>query len=415
MNLRTIWKYSFNRASHRLLVCFLTMMLTYIMFLLLLVSWFMWGYIQKEQQLCDNCLSEGMESCGMILFESGDMFNPDFLSELMNVEGLVGFTSGNVGEMPINEVEKYSEQQKALNLEYNENTGCAPWFFMNQFGIEVCQFNLSKGKYPDEWELEDDEQLIYFGGNFQNITIGEKIESKQMSVTYVVGGVLETGSNWICDEIYIYESILDAQYVQCLDNMIVCLEPQMVSGRNTYCIKNGYSMEEVEDRLFEVASKYDVGIVLARLNDVVKENNYQLSYVTNLVRLLTLLVIITSLIVLERTQYSEMINDTEYFGIFLANGASMRDLSVILLGENLIKVGISFVLAAFSGYFMLKLQWQLFQSEMNQWKTTGSVYVWRAILPSMVIGAGIVVFVTIRAIRWLKKKNPAELLRDYKT
>lgn len=414
MNLRTIWKYSFHRASQRLLVCFLTIMLTYVMFLLLLVSWFMWGYIQKEQQLCDDCLSGGMESCGMILFESGDMFNPDFLSELMSMEELVGFTGGGVCEMSVNEIEKYSEQQKTLNSECYENSGYVPWFYMNESGTEVCQFQLREGKYPDEWELEDDEQLIYFGGNFQNVTIGEKFESQWMPVTYVVGGVLETGSNWICDEIYIYESILDAHYVQCLDNMIVCLEPQMVSGRNTYCIKKGYSMEEVEDKLLEVATKYDVGIALARLNDVVKENNYQISFVAKLLRLMTVLIIITALIVLERTQYSELINDTEYFGIFLANGASMRDVSVILLGENLIKVAISFVLAAVSGYFMLKLQWKLFQFGANQWETAGTVYVWQAILPSLVIGAGIVVFATIRAIRWLKKKNPAELLRDYK-
>ena len=415
MNLRTILKYSSNRTLHRLLICFLTVLLCYVMFLLLLASWFTWGYVVHERHLCDKCLNGGIKQCGMILFESGNVYDPDFLSEIIEMEEIVGFTCGDVYQSPNDEIEKYSEQQKKLDPEYFENIGFMPWFYMNQLGVEVCQFKLREGKYPDDWKLADDERLIYFGGNFQNVTVGEKFESNQEPITYVVGGVLETGTNWICDEVYMFESVQDSHYVQCLDNMIVCLQPYMISNRNTYCIKKEYRMEDVEAKILKIAEKYDVGIKLARLKDVIKENEYQLSFIINMIRMLTLIIIITALIVLERTQYSEMINDTEYFGIFFANGASMRDLIAILLGENIIKIVISFVLAVISGYYIIRFQWQMFQPGIDQWRIARDVYFGQAMLPSMVIGVGIIVLATIRTIKWLKNKNPAELLQNYKT
>lgn len=163
-----------------------------------------------------------------------------------------------------------------MDPEYFENTGFVPWFCMNPSGVDVCRFNLREGKYPGEWELKEDERLIYLGGNFENVTVGEKFESKGEPVTYVVGGVLENGSNWIYDDVYRFETIQDSHYVQCLDNMVVYLDPYWISGRNTYCVKKGYQIEDVESKLLQIAEKYDATIKLARLKDVIEENEYQL-------------------------------------------------------------------------------------------------------------------------------------------
>lgn len=414
MNLRTIYKFASNRTMHRFLLYILTILLCYVMFLLLLASWFSWRYVRHERYMCNQCLNGGIKQCGMLLLESDNAFEPDFLSEILEMEEIAGFTSGDVYQYPIDEIDKFGEQQKKMDPEYFENTGFVPWFCMNPSGVDVCRFNLREGKYPREWELKEDERLIYLGGNFENVTVGEKFESKGEPVTYVVGGVLENGSNWIYDDVYRFETIQDSHYVQCLDNMVVCLDPYWISGRNTYCVKKGYQIEDVESKLLQIAEKYDATIKLARLKDVIEENEYQFSVILNVIRLLTFIIIITSLIVLERTQYSEMINDTEYFGIFYANGATTRDLIAVLLVENLLKTAISFVLAVISGYFILRLQWKLFQPEIDLWNTARSVYLGQAILPSMLMGVGMVALSTSKSINWLKKKRPVELLQDYK-
>ena len=414
MNLRTIYKYALNRTMHRFLLYSLTILLCFIMFLLLLTSWFCWGYVRHERYKCNQSLNGGIKQCGMLLLETGNAFDPDFLSEILAMEEITGFTSGDVYQYPADEIAEFGEQQKNMDSEYYQNTGYVPWFHMNQSGVDVCHFDLREGKHPEEWELKENEILIYLGGNFENVTVGEKFESKMDPVTYVVGGVLEKGCNWIYEDVYRFETIQDSHYVQCLDNMVVCLLPYCVSGRNTYCVKKGYQIEDVESKLLQLAEKYDAVIKLARLEDVIEENEYQFSIILNVIRLLTFIIIVTSVIVLERTQYSEMINDTEYFGVFYANGATTRDLIAILLGENILKTALSFVLAAISGYFILRLQWTMFQPGIEHWNTAKSVYFGQAILPSMLMGVGIVALSTGKSINWLKKKRPVELLWDYK-
>ncbi|MDD6072561.1 MAG: ABC transporter permease [Clostridiales bacterium] len=417
MNLRTVFRYASNRTMHRFLLYFLTILLCYVMFLLLLASLFCRNYVRHERYMCNRCLNGGIKQCGMLSLESDNAFDPDFLSEISEMEEMVGFTSGGVHQYPVDEIEKFGEQQKEMDSEYFENTGSVPWFYMNQSGIDVCHFNLKEGKRPEEWELKENEILIYLGGNFEDVIVGEKFESKYEPVTYVVGGILEKGTYWICDDVYIFESIesiQDSHYVQCLDNMIVCPDLYWINGRNTYCVKKGYRIEDVETKLLQTAEKYDISIRLARLEDVIEENEYQLSVILNVIHLLTLIIIIASLIVLGHTQYSEMINDTEYFGIFYANGAATKDLIAVLLVENVLKTVLSFVLAVVSGYFILRFQWKMFQPGADLWNTAKFVYFGQAILPSMLIGVGMVAISTVKSVSWLRKKRPVELLRDYK-
>ena len=225
---------------------------------------------------------------------------------------------------------------------------------------------------------------------------------------------MEKETNWIYEDVYTFETVQDSHYVQCLDNMVVEMSPVLMSGRLTYCVKKGYKIEDVESKLLEVAERHGVVIKLARLEDVLDENEYQFSIILNVIRLLTMIIIVTSVIVLERTQYSEMVNDTEYFGKFYANGASTRDLTAILVGENLLKTAVSFALAVMFGYFILRFEWQMFQPGIDQWNTAKSVYFGQAVLPSLLIGVGLVALCTMKSIHWLKQKKPVELLKDYK-
>ena len=414
MNLRTICRYASSRTMHRLLIYFFTIILCFMMFLLLLASWFSWRYVRYERYVCDQCLNGGIKHCGMFMIESENGFDKDFWEDISKVDGIAGFSSGDVYDYPVDGIEKFGNQQKKLNPEYVKKTGYVPWFVMNTSGVNVCNFNLQEGKFPEEWQLQENEELIYLGGNFENVTVGEKIESQSEEITYVVGGILKKGSNWIYDDVYRFESIQDSHYVQCLDNMVVEMSPVLMSGRLTYCVNKGYKIEDVESKLLDVAEKNGVVIKLARLEDVLDENEYQFSIILNVIRLLTMIIILTSIFVLERTQYSEVVNDTEYFGIFYANGASSRDLTAILVGENLLKLALSFVLAVLIGYYILRFEWQMFQPDIEQWNTAKSVYFGQAVAPSFLMGVGMVSLCTIKSIRWLKKKKPMELLKDYK-
>lgn len=413
MNLHTIYKYASNRTMHRLLVYVAGVFLCCAMFALLLISFFAWSYIRRERTACERCLNGGIKQAGMILF---DTYTEEFLQDIMNMEEIVGLTDGDIYMADENMIPELGQQQKKMDSEYVEENRAVPWFYMNPEGVDVCHMNLKEGKRPDEWQIGDRDYLIYLGGNFENIEVGTKYYVEQYDETYIVGGILEKGTDWIYHDVYFFKSILDTRYVQNLDSMVVVLEKEgvLMSFRNTYIVKEGYQLEDVEQKLQNLAQKHGVDIKLARLEDVMDENEYQYSYILNAIRTMTLVIIITVLVLLERTQFSEMIGDTEYFGIFYANGASTKDLIAILVGENLLKIALSFLLAVVGGYFVVKFSWQMFQPGIDNWRNASSIYFGQAVLPSFLVGLLIVGLATLRPIKWLKEKSPVELIQGYK-
>lgn len=413
MNVKMLYKYAANRTLHRLIRYMVTLILCMVMFLLLLVSLFAWRYIRRERTACDQCLNGGIKQAGMISFEDGWSENA-ILDNILNMDEIIGVTSGSIYQPTTDMIEELGAQQEQLDPEYVKQQNGVPWFHMSWSGVDVCHFNLSDGKRPEEWDLAEDESLIYLGANFKDIPVDTKYDCEFEQTTYVVGGILEKGTCWICDDVYIFESIRDTRYVENLDNMVVYIAPYLVSGRCTYTVKNGYSLEETEQKLLQLAEQHNAKIKLARLEDVIDENEYQYSHILNAIRTMTFIIMLTSLVILERTQFSEMISDTEYFGIFYANGATTRDLVSILVGENLLKVVAAYLLAGVGGYFVLRSTWQLFQPGIENWRNVRAIYFGQAMLPAFLIGLVIVILATLRPVLWMKKKSPVELMQEYK-
>ncbi len=413
MSLQMLYKYAANRTLHRLIRYMVTLILCMVMFALLLISLFAWRYIRQERTACNQCLNGGIKQAGMLSFE-GYSYSNEFLYDMLNMDEITGVTSGGVYQPTVDVMGELGTQQEKLDPEYVKQQNGVPWFYMSWSGVDVCHFNLSEGKRPEEWDLAEDESLIYLGVNFKDIPVGTKYDCEFEQTTYVVGGILEKGTCWICDDVYIFESIRDTRYVENLDNMVVYIAPYLVSGRCTYTVKNGYSLEETEQKLQQLAEKHDAKIKLARLEDVIDENEYQYSYILNAIRAMTFIIMITALVILERTQFSEMISDTEYFGIFYANGATTRDLVLILVGENLLKVAAAYLLAGIGGYFVLRSTWQIFQPGIDNWRNVRTIYFGQAMLPAFLIGLLIVALATLKPILWMKKKSPVELIQEYK-
>ncbi len=413
MSLQMLYKYAANRTLHRLIRYMVTLILCMVMFALLLISLFAWRYIRQERTACNQCLNGGIKQAGMLSFE-GYSYSNEFLYDMLNMDEITGVTSGGVYQPTVDVMGELGTQQEKLDPEYVKQQNGVPWFYMSWSGVDVCHFNLSEGKRPEEWDLAEDESLIYLGVNFKDIPVGTKYDCEFEQTTYVVGGILEKGTCWICDDVYIFESIRDTRYVENLDNMVVYIAPYLVSGRCTYTVKNGYSLEETEQKLQQLAEKHDAKIKLARLEDVIDENEYQYSYILNAIRAMTFIIMITALVILERTQFSEMISDTEYFGIFYANGATTRDLVLILVGENLLKVAAAYLLAGIGGYFVLRSTWQIFQPGIDNWRNVRTIYFGQAMLPAFLIGLLIVALATLKPILWMMKKSPVELIQEYK-
>ena len=414
MDLRTIYRFASDRTMRKLVVYLATVFLCCATFCLLLLSFFSYHYLRRERIACEHCLNGKIKQAGMIYFEDywREEASQSFLQEMMQLEEIVGVTGSSAVYFPqLDTVKEIEGKGKSTHVGHEDTV---QWLCLNPEGLNVCHFRIQEGKRPEEWELEEGDRLIYLGSDMDDFEVGVKYYDSVERRTYLVGGVLEKGTAWIDDDVYIFGSIIDSRYAQNLDNFVVEITDTLINGRNTYLIKNGYKLEEVEQTLKELAKKHGVDITLARLKDVLDENeaNYASAFV--LIKRTTMIIMTTVLILLLCTQFSEILSDSEYFGIFYANGASTKDLEAVLIGENVLKVFLSYLIAAIGGYFVIKHEWQEFQPGIDNWKSASSIYFGQTLLPTFLIGTLLIGMATVIPVLWLNQKKPMELIQGYK-
>ena len=130
MNLKMLYKYAANRTLHRLIRYMVTLILCMVMFVLLLVSLFAWRYIRRERTACDQCLNGGIKQAGMLSFE-GYSYSNEFLYDMLNMDEIMGVTSGGVYQPTVDVMGELGTQQEELDPEYVKRQNGVPWFYMS--------------------------------------------------------------------------------------------------------------------------------------------------------------------------------------------------------------------------------------------------------------------------------------------
>lgn len=411
MKFHTIMRFATDRAMDSLFSFLGTVLLCCTVFCLLLFSFFSWQYLRFEYTAEERCLNGNIEQAGMLYIDKYlDTENVQLLLQsIIEMDAVIGVT----GCSDVISVDRYTIEEKsgAKNPDMTEaDEDTLEWLYMNRQGLEVCHFHLIEGRMPDEWKLGADEHLVYLGCKVKGFEIGSKYYDAVEQTTFVVGGILKQNSTWIYDDVYRFGNPTDSRYVQRLDHCVVELEDSLVNGRNTYLIKSGYQMEDVEQDILKLAKEYDVDITLARLQDVLDDNAAAQTDVLRYIIRITMVIMATLILLLLCVQLSSVLRDFGYFGILYANGASMKDLVAILLCENMFKVICSYAISAFAVYGMLRREWQKLQPGIDNWSEAGSVYLVQTLLPTLVVGVMIIILTTVIPFLWLHRKQPMELV-----
>lgn len=413
MHLKMIYKYSFNRALHKLLVYVATAFLCFVVFALLLVSIFAWRFVRQGRTAVDACLNGGIEQAGMISIDTFGFEYEEavdaFVQESSKMKEIRGIGDGSIGGRGTEGLEELWEQQKQLQ---NTDPSSLWGYYMNQEAIGMYNIQLQEGKMPDEYELNEDIELYYLGSNYKDIPIGTKYELWEGHTIYVAG-ILEAGTKLISEDICLDDVIVDARYVENMDNQILEVSTNIYSARLIYTVTEGYTVKDVETKLRTLAEKHGLKMRFGVLEDILDEKERQHSYIFDTIRKMLIAITITAFFLLLCTQFAEMLDDMNYFGIFYANGASTRDLISILLGENLIKVIVSYILAVIAVYYAIKHEWSLFQPGIEKWEKAMEIYCGQTIGPAFIIGVMLALFATVIPIIWFRKKSPTELMRGY--
>ena len=415
MHIRMIYKLASERTLDKLFIYIATIFLCFTAFVLLLVSVFAWCFVTQGKTVCDKCLSGGLKQAGTFEIETFDVEYDNqirtFIEEAARLDGITGIGYASVGGNNEDCLADLISRQGQL-------TGRDDSYFyslsMNWEGASVCHFELQEGKLPQEYEKKDGVILLYIGSNYLDIPVGTTWEvAGEDKYTYYVAGILKEGMKWISEEIYIGNSIVDTCYIENLDNGAISVGDDIHSARITYTVKEGYNVKEAEVKLQELAEQNGLKLSFAILEDVIKEIENRNSYIFRAIQKVLLFIIITVILLLICTQMTQMLEDMRYFGILYANGASTKDLICILFGENLLKIALSYFLAVFVMYFVIKHEWSIYQPGAEAWKTAVDIYCWQTVIPVLGISILLTLFTTAIPVLWLKSKSPTELMEGY--
>lgn len=417
MHFNMIYKYALNRTLHKLIVYIVTILLCFLLFVLLLISIFANNYVGKGKKVLDKCLNGGVGQAGLIEIETFDFEYKDAINSFVQDANLLaevrGIGYGCCFGGPADELEVLWERQKQLQKTSDDNL----WlYFINLEAVNVCNMILQDGKLPDEYDFGKNTALLYLGSGYSDVPIGttyETVLDDGRICLYYVAGIFEEGMNWISEDVYIDDLIVDAVYVENMDYQILVVDEGISSFRLTYTVEKGYKVKDVETKLRMLAEKHGLKMRFAVLEDILDEKERQHSYIFDTIKKMLIAITITAFLLLLCTQFAEMLDDMSYFGIFYANGASTRDLISILLGENLIKVIVSYILAVIAVYYAIKHEWSLFQPGIEKWENAMEIYCGQTIGPAFVIGVMLALLATVIPILWFRKKSPTELMRGY--
>ncbi len=412
MHLKMIYKYSFNRTLHKLVVYMATIFLCFAVFALLLVSIFAWRFVRKGRTAADECLNGGMKQAGVISIENVDWEYGEvieaFVQEASEMEEISGIGEGSIGGRGTEGLEELWEKQKQLQ---NTDPSYLWGYYMNLEAVGLYNIQLQEGKMPDEYELNEDIELFYLGSNYTDIPIGTKYEVGGHTV--YVAGILEEGTKLLSEDVDCNDAIVDARYVEDMGNQILEVSTCIYSADLTYTVTEGYTVKETETKLRNLAEKHGLKMSFGVLEDILDEKERQHSYIFDTIKKMLIAITITAFFLLLCTQLAEMLDDMSYFGIFYANGASTRDLIGILLGENLIKVIVSYILAVIAVYYAIKHEWSIYQPGIEKWENAMEIYFRETMGPAFLIGVALALFATVIPIFWFRKKTPTELIRGY--
>ncbi len=270
---------------------------------------------------------------------------------------------------------------------------------------------------PHEFEMNEDISLLYLGSDYANIPVGRTYkvgEGKEWEYTVYIAGILEEGTNLLSEEIYSDDSIVDARYVEAMDNKILAVNIGVFSARLTYTVNDGYTVKETESKLRSLGEKHGLKLRFGVLEDILDEKEQQHSYIFDTLRKMLIAITVTAFFLLLCTQFAEMLDDMTYFGIFYASGASTRDLIAILLGENLLKVLVSYILAIIGVYFAIRHERSIYQPGVENWEKAMEIYYKQTLAPVFLIGVVLALLATCIPIMWFEKKSPTELIQGYK-
>jgi len=321
----------------------------------------------------DECLRQSKARVGFICNNNATFENQHadqyakIISELQEVDA-AGFIRGyslvfnensNVGGWG-DILKIQNENSMAYAEDYGENEYVVQIIDVNRTLLPCFRLSLVNGTRIED--CPDDAVYVYLGYNFRNIPVGTKIQKTIDGYDTIVAGILEKGSYMLDPNFVVFNSDeMSFRYTTSMDNMVLLCKPteaQYYQSRNIlFSCAPGYSFEETTASIREISEKLgiraDFETLQHRMDTLTHKEDWSKEYMKSMMLILGL----ASVLLLTVTQIYLMYQRKEEIGIWVTAGITKKNIIVILVMENVIKIGLSFGLA-------IPLAWYIWKNKL---------------------------------------------------
>lgn len=337
------------------------------------------------------------------------------IAELSEIEaiGTMNYGVFNTSEAVafLGEVQK--GHQKAVRDEDHAARRGIETCVMSKGAWDIMNMKLSSGKAPEEFVFKENTILLYLSEEYRDIAeLGEhfyEIYEKDGSVIYdyEVAGFLSGGSRVLADGVgNSVDELINRGYYTTEYAIIEVTDSPFLSG-GYFVIKDGESFEMVREKITDIGRGYKAEITVNKLDSVLRYARERTRAVSKYLLELSCLLGAAAMILLVSIQIGRVVSRSREYGIWLTNGASMKDILLMILYQNILYIFPSLLLSLVVVYrFTLK-----FASDSE-----AAVFVreslWKAALPLMfLLGILVTAVISLIPVRLLVRSNAVSLMK----
>jgi hypothetical protein len=300
---------------------------------------------------CQNILSAPIEKCEAVQLEVSELSkenNMSLVKEIYRMDGLLAVGVGDFGssgysiplfEGKLERIQRgitskdYLPGMNGLKLRCVENTLLPYWKFDYEGKIEEFE-NQPKDTY-----------YVILGNAYKDVvSVGDEYIYKSKSneeYRYLVAGILKKGQK------HVDNSIVDPYEVQVVDCDYEIFIVSPVTEKNylsdyiSYAIDEEYSNDEIHNSILNIAKKYGLkesDIDFMNAQKAMDIYNEPLKYILEMIFDLSIIVIVATVLITICVQSVAIMDSFNMYGIMYANGATRKDIALILILDNITKI-----------------------------------------------------------------------------
>lgn len=414
MKLTGIIKYSvdsFMRKFFKSMAIILLFAFSFVLIAMCIIPNILTNYTSKA---VNKVLADGIKRTGTIHINEYSENCEEFIKNLKSIDGVSKTGDISVNENSDKQLRELRHIQKDNipdELVFNNgsiytNNGFIIMNF-NYDAWDIHNLQLSKGSYaPSDETAEIPTISLYLGNAYKDIPVGtEYVMGREPHMyKYKVMGILEKGAKSTTQSLT-YEGFDNPKTIN-LDYLGIAVQSSGVQSENLFTITEEADMTDVINKIYTLAKSYDIGVTVGSLEGFFAEERKSYGKISDLLLELMLIVVLVSATIQACVQITDIIGRFKMYGILYSNGASKKDICLIVILENILR----YILAALISYGVTRILIRLLFSNVSAYRLVTGIFHNDVLLPVLIIGFAVCMLSIVVPLFMIRNKAPVELI-----